>query len=421
MTLILRNVGQVVGACPPGVLFKTGAGLRDPGLIPGGAVVVEGESIAWVGPTADLPPLPADAEILDLPGQVVLPGLIDSHTHLVFAGDRVGEWEQRLAGRTYQEISAAGGGIMSTVRASRRSSREELAALARPRLERLLAFGVTTVEVKSGYGLSLEDELRELEVIADLDARGPWELVPTFLGAHAVPAEHAGDRAEYLRLIWEKMLPEVARRKLARFCDVFCEAGVFDLVESERVLRRAAGLGLGLKVHADELTPLGGAELAARLGAVSADHLLRVSEKGIDALAAAGTVATLLPGTAFFLGVEYAPARRLIERGAAVALASDCNPGTCPTENLPLVGSMACTRMGLLPAEALNALTLNAARGLALSDRLGSLTPGKQADLVILDVPDYRHLFYHFGVNHVWRVYKRGRLVHEAPANRPPG
>src|SRR5262245_27471885 len=422
MTLVLRGASQVVGVTARGVRYKTGAALRDPGLIADGSVVVEGDRIAWVGPTDQLPPLPAGAEVHDVAGRVIAPGLVDSHTHLVFAGDRVAEWEQRLAGRTYQEISAGGGGIMNSVRAVRQSSREHLVTLARPRLQRLLAHGVTTVEVKSGYGLSLADELRCLEVIADLNAEGPWELVPTFLGAHAVPAEYAGDRAAYLRLLCDETLPEVARTKLARFCDVFCETGVFDLAESERVLRRARDLGLHLKVHADELTPLGGAELAARLGAVSADHLLCVRDSGIEALVRAGTVATLLPGTAFFLGVEYAPGRKLIDAGAIVALASDCNPGTCPTENLPLVGSMACTRMKLLPAEALNALTVNAAHALACADRVGSLTPGMQADLVVCDVTDYRQLFYHFGVNHVWRVYKRGALVHEAaPLSAPHG
>jgi imidazolonepropionase len=277
-----------------------------------------------------------------------------------------------------------------------------------------LSFGVTTVEVKSGYGLAPAHEIKCLEVIAELNAEGPMELVPTFLGAHVVPAEYANDRSSYLDKVCREMLPEVARCRLAEFCDVFCETGVFSLEESERVLRRAAELELKLKLHADELTPLGGAELAARLGAVSADHLLCIRESGIDALARSQTVATLLPGTAFFLGMESAPARKLIERGVTVALASDCNPGTCPTENLALVGSFACSCMGMLPGEALTALTLNAAAALGRSERLGSLASGKQADLVIGDVPDYRHLFYHFGVCHVWRVYKRGCLVHEA-------
>jgi imidazolonepropionase len=426
MTLVLRHAAQIAGVTAPGELRRTGLALRQVGIIPDGALVIESDRIAWLGPTRDLPPVPPGADILDLAGKVVIPGLVDSHTHLVFAGDRVEEWEQRLAGRTYQEIAAAGGGILSTVRAVRSASRAELAALARPRLDRLLSFGVTTVEVKSGYGLSLADELRCLEVIAELNQTGPVELVPTFLGAHAVPVEYqasgvvsAPRGSAYVDLVCDEMLPAVASSGLARFCDVFCERGVFGLEESERILRRAAALGLGLKVHADELSRLGGAEVAARLGATSADHLLQVSDKGIDALAASGTVATLLPGTAFFLGGDFAPARRLIERGATVALATDCNPGTCPTENLPLAGSMACVRMGMLPGEVLTALTLNAACAIAASDRLGSLAAGKQADLVICSVSDYRHLFYHFGVNHVWRVIKRGRVVFPASPGQP--
>jgi imidazolonepropionase len=415
---VLRHAAQLVGVTRPGELRKTGKPMGDPGIITDGAVVIDGDRIAWLGPTADLLDLPAEAEVIDLSGKVVVPGFVDSHTHLVFAGDRLDEWEQRLRGASYQEIAAAGGGIMSTVRAVRQSSREQLKALARSRLQRLLSFGVTTVEVKSGYGLTPADEIKCLEAIAELNAEGPVELVPTFLGAHVVPAEHAGDRGIYLDQLCDDMLPEVARCGLAEFCDVFCETGVFSLEESERILRRAAGLGMKLKVHADELTPLGGANLAVRLGAVSADHLLCVSEAGIDALAASGTVATLLPGTAFFLGMPAAPARKLIERGATVALASDCNPGTCPTENLPLVGSMACVSMGMLPGEALTALTLNAAAALGRSEQVGSLAVGKQADLVVYDVTDYRELFYHFGVCQVWRVYKRGRVVHEADGRR---
>jgi imidazolonepropionase len=388
--------------------------MRGLAVISGGASVLREGRIDWIGPTASLPELPAHAEILDATGKTVLPGLIDSHTHLLFAGWREDEFEQRLRGVSYQEIAARGGGINATVERVRQASKEELKRLARSRLDDLLCFGVTTVEVKSGYGLTLADEVKCLEAIADLNAEGPLELVPTFLGAHAVPPEFRGDRDGYLHLLVDEMLPEVARLRLAEFCDVFCETGVFSVGESERILRRARELGLGLKLHADELTPLGGAELASRLGAVSADHLLCITDAGIDALAAAGTVATLLPGTAFVLGLPYAPARRLIERGVGVALASDCNPGTCPTENLPLIGAMACMQMKMLPAEAVTALTLNAAAALRRSDRIGSLEVGKQADLVIFDVPDYRHLFYHFGINHVWRVIKRGRVVYAA-------
>lgn len=400
--LVVRHAAQLVSGCKPQYVIEDGA------------AILQDESITWVGPSADLPPLPPHAEILDVSGKVVIPGLIDSHTHLLFAGSREGEFEQRLQGRTYQEIAEKGGGINATVQSVRQASKEELKGLARHRLRHFLGFGVTTVEVKSGYGLTLADELKCLEAIRELDAEGPLELVPTFLGAHAVPPEYRSDRAGYLRLLMREMLPEIARCKLAEFCDVFCETGVFSLNESEAILTKAHELGLRLKLHADELSALGGAELAGRLGATSADHLLCISDAGIDALAKAGTVATLLPGTAFFLGVPYAPARKLIERGVTVALASDCNPGTCPTENLPLVGTMACTQMRMLPAEALRAMTRNAAAALGRADRLGSLEVGKQADLVVLDVPSYQHLFYHFGVNHVERVIKRGRVVYPA-------
>jgi imidazolonepropionase len=414
MITVLRHAAQLVGVTGPAERVKRGRAMREPGVVADGAIVLRDGLIDWVGPTAELPPHPPGADVLDLTGKVVLPGLVDSHTHLVFAGSREDEFEQRLGGASYQEISARGGGILSTVRAVRGRTRDELRALARPRLGRLLRAGVTTVEVKSGYGLSTADEVKCLEVVADLNAEGPLELVPTFLGAHAVPPEFAADRAGYVRLVCDDMLTEVARTRLAEFCDVFCETGVFDLAESERILRRARELGLHLKLHADELTPLGGAELAARMGAVSADHLLCVGDAGIDALAGADTVATLLPGTAFFLGVDYAPARRLIDSGVPVALATDCNPGTCPTENLPLVGTMACTGMGMLPAEVVTALTLNAAAAISRSDRIGALAVGRQADLVVCAVPDYRQLFYHFGVSHVWRVYKRGRVVYTA-------
>jgi imidazolonepropionase len=413
-TLAILHAAQLVGITPPGTRIRRGVDLQRLSLITDGAVVIQDERIAWIGPAADMPPLPPDAEILDASGKVVLPGLVDSHTHLIFAGSREDEFEQRLQGLSYQEIAARGGGITATVRKVRFASKDELKALARRRLDRLLQFGVTTVEVKSGYGLSLADEIKCLEAIAELNAEGPLQLVSTFLGAHAVPPEYAGARDKYVDLLIREMLPEVARRRLADFCDVFCETGVFSSAESERILARARELGLGLKLHADELTPLGGAELAGRLGAVSADHLLCITDAGIDALADSGTVATLLPGTAFFLGMPCAPARKLIERGVPVALASDCNPGTCPTENLPLVGTLACTQMKMLPAEVVYSLTLNAAAAVGRAEQIGSLEVVKQADLVIFDVPDYRHIFYHFGVNHVWRVLKRGRVVHAA-------
>jgi imidazolonepropionase len=413
-SLVIRNAAELVLVSHQGERVKRGQAMRSLATVRDGAVIIHDGVIQWIGPSQNLPPIPSGVSAIDAAHKTIIPGLIDSHTHLIFTGSREDEFEDRLRGRSYQDIAAGGGGINATVRRVRKATANELTELARRRLQRLLSFGVTTVEVKSGYGLTLHDEIKCLEVVAGLNAEGPLELVPTFLGAHAVPPEFHDDRESYLRLLTEEMLPEIARCRLAEFCDVFCEKDVFSLAESERVLAKARSLGMQLKLHADELSPLGGAELAGRLKAVSADHLLCITDAGIEALAASGTVATLLPGTAFFLGAAYAPARRLIERGLAVALASDCNPGTCPTENLSLVGAMACTQMKMLPAETITALTLNAAAALGRAERIGSLEVGKQADLVICNVPNYRHLFYHFGVNHVWRVIKRGQVVYAA-------
>jgi imidazolonepropionase len=359
-------------------------------------------------------------ERLDAAGGLVTPGLVDAHTHVVFAGTREIEWQMRARGAGYLEILAAGGGILSTVAATRIASDDDLLSGAGRRLTEMLAGGTTTAEAKSGYGLDVATELRLLDVIDRLDREGPVQLVPTFLGAHAVPAEYR-DRPDgtdaYVASVVRDQIPAVARQGIARFCDVFCESGVFDAGQSRRVLSAARDYGLALRLHADELAPSGGAELAAELGCLSADHLAAPSEEGLAALARSAeaghpVVATLLPATSWFLGKHhFAPARRLVDAGIPIALATDCNPGTSPTVSLPFVMSISCVEMGLAPAEALAAVTINAACSLGLASEIGSIEPGKQADLVIWDVPALELIPYWLGSNRVRTVVKRGRPV----------
>jgi len=347
-----------------------------------------------------------------------MPGLVDAHTHLVFAGDRAQDFAARCAGESYEEIAARGGGIATTVRATRGASAEELAALARPRLDELLAHGVTTVEVKSGYGLNVATELRLLRVIATLAAQGPQRLVPTFLGAHVVPPERAGDRDGYVAELVDELLPRVASERLAQHVDVFCEVGAFTLAETVRILERGRALGLGLKVHAEQLTRTGAAAAAAALGAVSADHLEHVSEDDVAALARAGTTAVLLPGAGLFLGGrDRAPARQLLDAGVPVALATDCNPGTCPSAHLPLMVSLACAWLGMRPDEAMLGVTRSAAQAAGLRDGTGTIAPGAPCDLVALDVPTWTHVPYRMGHNPVEAVWIGGQLAHR---RRPP-
>lgn len=391
-----------------------GPAMAQPGLVEDGYVAVRDGRIVAVGGSGDLPASLAgpDTREIDAGGRAVFPGFVDPHTHLVYAGSRAGEFGQRLRGASYLEILAAGRGILSTVAATRAASEEDLAAAARRRLSRMLRNGTTTVEVKSGYGLSPEAELKQLRVVRRLQGSVPQGLVPTFLGAHAVPAEFKGNSSGYVDLVAGEMLPSVAAEGLAAFVDVFCEEGVFDLAESRRILTRARELGLGLKLHADELAPFGGAELAAELGAVSADHLLHASEAGLRALAQASTVAVLLPGTAFFLrGGRYAPARRMVDLRLPVALATDHNPGTCTLESMALVMGLACLEMGLTPAEALTAATINAAHALGRQEEVGSLEAGKRADLLLLDGEGPADVVYRFGTNLVTTVVAGGRLA----------
>ncbi len=412
--LLVKNAAQLLTMAAP----KEAAGPEEKlGIIDRGTLAVRSGRIVWAGPdgqwSREVSLLPGARE-LDASGRVVVPGFVDSHTHFLFAGTREREFELRLRGATYQEIAASGGGIKSTVENTRKAGREELAAAGRKNLDSMLALGTTTAEAKSGYGLSTKDEIKMLEVLRDLGREHPVEIVPTFLGAHEIPPEYSGNVEDYVRLVIDEMIPAVAEKKLAVFCDVFCEKGVFSLEQSRRILEAAKRHGLALKVHADELTPLGGAELAADLGAVSADHLLFTSEKGMEAMAEKSVVATLLPGTAFFLFMgRYAPARQMISKGVTVALASDFNPGSCMTESLPLITTIACTQMRLTPAEALIGVTLHGAKALKRQAEIGSLEPGKQADLLILDIPDWRQISYHFGVNHVQTVVKKGKVVCE--------
>lgn len=348
---------------------------------------------------------------IDASGKTLLPGLVDSHTHPVWAGDRAEEIGRRLAGESYAAIAADGGGINATVRATRGASTEELALLTRDRLIRMRSHGSTTVEAKSGYGLTAEDEIRSLRILAQA-GRDPElpRVVPTLLAAHEFPPEHRSSRAEWVRRIAEEIVPEAAREGLARFCDVFCDEGVFTIDESQTILEAARRAGLGLRLHADELARSGGSFLAAELSAASADHLLCIGPEEIAALARSGTVATLLPGTAWWMRSRRAPARELIEAGVPVAVATDFNPGTCLSESLPAVAAHACLDSRMTVEETLTAMTLNAAASLGLAGETGSLEPGKSADVIWIDAPDDRHLVYHWGVNLVSGVICRGRL-----------
>lgn len=373
-------------------------------------LIIDG-TISYVGPEKGLRQLPEGCTTIDAEGKAVLPGFVDSHTHLIFGGYRPDEFEWRMKGDSYMSIMERGGGIQSTVDATRKASVDELARKARWFIDRMSAMGVTTVEAKSGYGLDKESELRMLHAIKKLidDPQTPLEIVPTFLGAHAVPREYAGRTAEYVDLIIREMLPAV--KGLAKFCDIFTEKNVFEIEDSRRLLKAARNAGFELKLHADEIVTLGGAELAAELGAASADHLLHISDAGIKALAQADTVATLLPLTAFSLREPYAPGRKLIDSGAAVALATDLNPGSCFSGSIPLTIALACIYMNMSVEETITALTLNGAAACGLADSTGSLEPGKAGDVVILHFDNYRMLPYYAGMNCVETVISKGRIV----------
>jgi len=413
--LLIKNIGQIVtlrGAPAP----RCGAAMSELGIIESGAILIRAERIVWVGPTRELPRHEIDpyCETVDCVGLdlVALPGFVDSHTHPVFAGTRANEYHLRSQGKTYQEIDAAGGGIRASVRQLRAATQDQLENRAERYFEEFLAHGTTTIEAKSGYGLSLEDEIKSLQVLASLHGRSRLEIVATFLGAHDVPDELRAARGEYIRGIVEEMIPKVAGEGLAQFCDVFCDTGYFTVEESRTILTAARQAGLKVRLHAEQLAHSGGARLAAELKAASADHLEWVDDADIEALRDAGTVATLLPGATFNLGLSrYAPARRLIDGGVPVALATDFNPGSCFTLNMQIILSIACSQMRMTPAEAITAATINGASAVGLAERLGSLEEGKQADIALMNVADYLEIPYFFGVNHCVMTVKKGKIV----------
>ncbi|MGA2538767.1 MAG: imidazolonepropionase [Terracidiphilus sp.] len=412
MPLAVVNIGQLItlrGSARP----RVGNELRELGIIENAAIIVEGGRIAATGSSSDLrAKIPARAELIDARGRCVTPGFVDAHTHLVFAGDRAAEFEQRIAGATYQQIAAAGGGILSTVALTRAASEDELYAAARQHRDWMLRAGTTTLEAKSGYGLDRDTELKMLRVLRRLDDEGPARIVPTLLAAHTVPPEFAGRRAEYVRWIAEELIPEVASAKLARYCDAFCDDHAFTIEECRTVLDAARKRGMGLRIHAEQFRPGTGADLAAELGTATADHLETITAETIAELRTAEVQPVLLPGSVFALGrSQYPPARAMVEAGLAIVLATDFNPGSSPIASMPFVMSLACLHMRLTPAEALTASTINAACSLGLGGEIGSLEPGKQADLLIHECADYRELAYYIAAPLRPRVFIAGQEV----------
>ena len=414
--IIIKNASQIV-TCS-GFKAKAGKEMSELHIIPNGAVVVKEGLISAVDTTskilAELEQSESDLsgyDIIDAENKAVLPGFVDSHTHFVFGGYRAEEFSWRLQGDSYMEIMQRGGGIVNTVEATRKASEEELIQSGIRRLDSMLSFGVTTVEGKSGYGLDHDTEIKQLEVMAHLEKIHYVDIVPTFLGAHAVARAYQGAEDAFIDFLINEVMPEVAEKHLAEFCDVFCEQKVFSIEQSRRLLTAARKLGLKIKLHADEISHLGGAELAAELGAVSADHLLQASDSGIREMARAGVVATLLPGTAFSLKEPYARGRFMIDNECAVALATDFNPGSCFTESIPLIFALATLYMDISIEEAITAFTLNAAAAIDRADRIGSIDIGKSGDLIILEFPSYKFIPYHIGVSTVEKVIKKGNPV----------
>ena len=404
--LLIRNIGLM--ATPIGAAALGGAAMEAVSFNEKTAIGITDGKISYVGSDTSI----SAKKMLDAGGRLVTPGLVDPHTHLVFGGSRQHEIPAKLAGASYMEILEAGGGILSTVRATREASYGQLRTAAEAYLDEMLAHGTTAVEIKSGYGLSLEAEQKQLSVIDSLWLGHEMDIVSTFMGAHAIPPEFAGNTEGYVDLLINEMLPKIALHPYSgTYCDIFCEAGIFDINQSRRILAAAKAHGFGLKIHADELTPIGGASLAAELGAISAEHLIEADDEGLAAMAKAGTIAVLLPATSFYLGKNYARALKMVELGIPIALATDFNPGSSPNFNMQLVLNLAYLKYRLNPAQALTAATLNAAAAIGLAGKKGSIEVGKDADIVIWNCPDLNYLFYRYGNNQVFQVIKNGRML----------
>ena len=409
--LILKNIGKLV-TMQGSSSFRVKEEMNKINIIENAYIAVKNGKILAIGVGDEFGNLCGDdTKIHDAEGLLVTPGLIDSHTHLIHGGSRENEFSMKLNGVPYIEILNNGGGILSTVKATKEASEEELYKKAKKSLDRMLEFGVTTVEEKSGYGLELNTEIKQLEVARVLDKNHPVDLVHTFLGAHAVPEEYKENHKAYIDILVDVMMPKIKDMGLAEFCDVFCEEGVFTIEESEYILQKAKEMGYKLKIHADEIESLGGAELAAKLGCVSADHLMAASDEGIKMMAENNVVANILPATSFNLNKNYADCRKMIDMGAIVSLSSDYNPGSCPSENLQLVMQLGCLHLKITPNEVLTAVTINAAYAIDRADKIGSIEVGKNADFVVFDARNVEYLMYHFGINHTKKVYKNGNLV----------
>ena len=410
MNLFIKNIGQLVTVSAHGKAYKAGREMRELNVIENAAIAIEGGIIQRIGPTATLE-VSSDIDVLDAGNRVALPGFVDSHTHVVFAGSRENEFALRAEGKSYQDIANAGGGILSTMDATRAATKKELLRSAGRRLNEMMQHGTTTAEIKTGYGLSVDGEMKMLDVLHDLRRDHYMTIVPTFLGAHAFPPEFKEDRNGYVELIVNRMLPYVGEKQLAVFCDVFCDNGYFDLHQTEQILLEAKRFGLIPKIHSDQLSAIGGTELGVQLNAASVDHLEYLNAKGIEALKRSSTIATILPGSSFFLGSPYAPARSIIDANVPLAIATDFNPGSTMSSSMPMMLTIACTQMHMTPEEAISASTINGAAALGLSHEIGSIEIGKEADIVLYDIPNYRYIPYHYGSNHVWKIVKNGTVL----------